>query len=75
MSKVLDMTSRTVILIMLTTTIQLCARRSRKKIGASSRGGSVAAASALLSPSVLPVPPEPPLTPVEIYMGIHGKNS
>ena len=60
---------------MLTNTIQLCARWSRKKISATSRAAPVAAASALPSPSALPVPPVPLLTAAERYMGIHRKNS
>ena len=59
------MISMTVILTMLTTTIQMCVGWSRKKRSASSRAASLAAASALPSPIALPVPPKQPLTPVE----------
>jgi hypothetical protein len=58
------MTSRTVILIMLTSTIPV-ARWSREKISPTSRAASVAAASFLPSRTALPVPPVPLLTAVE----------
>ena len=57
MSEVLNTTSRTVVLKMVTTTMQMCALEQREKISASLRAASVAAASFLPSPIALPVPP------------------